>query len=66
MYLTDLRFKYVFDALSSYLLREHPPKCLLEHETVFVKMSGNIWHKVRNEINFGLTGGFPLSDSVVS
>ena len=66
MYLTDMRLKYVLDALSSYLLREQLPKCLLVIETAFEKMSGNIGHKVRNEIHSGLTGGFPLSDRVVS
>ena len=66
MYLDDLSFEDVLDALSAYLLREHPPKCLLELETAFEKMSGNIGHKVRNEINSGLTGGIPLSDSVAS
>ncbi len=66
MHLDDLSFKDVLDALSAYLLREHPPKCLLELETAFEKMSGNNGHKLRNEINFGLTGGIPLSNSVAS
>lgn len=66
MYLADLSFKDVLDALSAYLLRESPPKCLPVLETAFEKMSGNIGPKVRNEINSGLTGGIPLSDSVAS
>ena len=60
MYLTDMRSKYVLDALSSYLLREQLPKCLLEIETAFEKMSGNNGPEARNEINPGLTGGIPL------
>lgn len=66
MYLTDLSFKDVLDALSAYLRREHPPKCLLVLETAFEKMSGNIGPKACNEINSGLTCGIPLSDSVAS
>jgi len=66
MYLADLSFKDVLDALSAYLMREHPPKCLLELETAFERMSGNIGPKVRNEINSCLTGGISLSDSVAS
>ena len=61
-----MSFKDVLDTLSAYLLREHPPKCLLVLETAFEKISGNIGHKVRNEINPCLTGGIPVSDSLAS
>ena len=66
IYLDGLRFKEVLDALSSYLLRKHPPKSLLELETAFEKMSRNIGPKVCNEINAGLTGGNPLTNSLTS
>jgi len=66
LYLTDQSFKDVLDALSAYLLRENPLKCLLELETAFDRISGNIGHKVLNEINSSLTEGIPLSDRVVS
>jgi hypothetical protein len=55
MYLDGLSFKGVLGALSTYLLIAHPPKCLVELETAFEKMSRNIGHKVRNEINSALT-----------
>ena len=61
LYLTDLSFKDVLDALSAYLLVARQPKCLVDLETVFERLSGNMGHKVRNEINSGLTGGIPLS-----
>ena len=55
MYLDGLSFKDVLGALSTYLLIAHPPKCLVDLETAFEKMSRNIGHKVRNEINSTLT-----------
>jgi hypothetical protein len=55
MYLDGLSFKDVLGAMSIYLLSAHPPKCLVDLETAFEKMSKNIGHKVRNGINYALT-----------
>jgi len=58
-----MSFRDALDALSAYLLRKHPSKCLLSLETVFEAMFENIGREQPNKINTGLTGDVTLSDN---
>jgi hypothetical protein len=64
LYLTDMSFKDVLDELSTYLLRNHPPKCLFSLENAFEAIFGNIAHEESNKTGTILTESIPLSCKV--
>lgn len=66
LYLVDMSFKDVLDALSAYLLRKFPPKCIFSLENACEGMFKDIGCERFNKINNSLMQPIPLSGRVTS
>ncbi len=66
LYLADMSFKDILDALSAYLLRKFPPKCLFSLENACDRMFKDIGCERFNKINNSLMESIPLSGRVTS
>ena len=66
LYLVDMSFKDILDALSTYLLRIYLPKCLFSLENACEDVFEDIRRKSFNKINNGLMGSIFISGRVTS
>ena len=66
LYLVELSFKNILDALSTCLLRKYPPKRMFSFENACEAMLKDIGCKRFNKINNSLTGSISLSGKVTS